>query len=181
VATSQDLSFLPSQKRASIEVKVLGRNNHDQPLPSERGHLKETKTHNAQRKSDENKGDARVGIGPSAEGATMEHYRAALESGRLCTTLEEVREHFRSVYHDKGNNRLLCEACGTMTTWRCGLCDKAMCTTMNTVWTGNKCILAYHSHDFFGLSWSDKAQLEGKDVRSWTPPSNIVVSKKHGR
>ncbi|KAL7426418.1 hypothetical protein ACHAXH_000332 [Discostella pseudostelligera] len=96
----------------------------------------------------------------------MEHYQAALESGRLCTTLEEVHE-----LQDLWNQ----------TTWRCGLCDKAMCTTTNRVWTGNKCILAYHSNEFFGLSQSDRAQLEGKDVRSWTPPSNIVVSKKHGR
>ena len=82
-----------------------------------------------------------------------------------------------SVYVDAGNNRLPCEACGTMTTWRCGLCDKAMWTTIKRKWSGNKCILAYHSHEFFGLSRSDKAQLEGKDVRSWTAPNNYVVSK----
>ena len=136
-----------------------------------------TRTHKARRKSDVDKVNARVGIGPSAEGATMEHYQAALASGRLCSTLEEIREHFMSVYVDAGNNRLPCEACGTMTTWRCGLCDKAMCTTIKRKWSGNKCILAYHSHEFFGLSRSDKAQLEGKDVRSWTAPNNYVVSK----
>jgi len=94
-----------------------------------------------------------------------------------CQAKDEIREHFRSVYNDKGNNRQPCEACGTQTTWRCGLCEKAMCTTTNRVWTGNKCILAYHSHNFFGLSRSDRVQLEGKDVRTWTPPSNIAVSK----
>jgi hypothetical protein len=46
-----------------------------------------------------------------------------------CQAKDEIREHFRSVYNDKGNNRQPCEACGTQTTWRCGLCEKAMCTT----------------------------------------------------
>ncbi len=57
------------------------------------------------------------------------------------------------------------------------MCEKAMCTTTKRKWSGNTCILAYHSNEFFGLSRSDRAQLEGKDVRSWTPPNNYVLSK----
>lgn len=122
-------------------------------------------------------GNERVGIRPSAEGVTMDQYKAALESGRLCTTLDEIREHFLSVYLDKVNNQLACEACGQKTIWRCGLCLKAMYTTRKRTWSGGRCIFAYHSHDFFGLSWSDKAKLEGKDIWNWTPPNSYVVSK----
>ncbi|KAL7425562.1 hypothetical protein ACHAXH_000395 [Discostella pseudostelligera] len=160
-----------SQFRIRLSVQMLSYNPVDNMYPGDKTFRINTKTHKARRKSDVDNVDARVGIGPSAEGATMDHYQAALASGRLCSTLEEIREHFMSVYVDAGNNRLPCEACGTMTTWRCGLCDKAMCTTIKRKWSGNKCILAYHSHEFFGLSRSDKAQLEGKDVRSWTAPN----------
>ena len=165
-----------AQFRTKLSEQMLCYNPVDNLYPGDNAFRISTRMPEARRKSGEN-GDARVGIGPSADGVTMEQYQFTLESGRLCTTVDEIREHFRSVYNDKGNNRQPCEACGTQTTWRCGLCEKAMCTTTNRVWTGNKCILAYHSHDFFGLSRSDRAQLEGKDVRTWTPPSNIAVSK----
>jgi hypothetical protein len=165
-----------AQFRTKLSEQMLCYNPVDNLYPGDNAFRISTRMPKARRKSGEN-GDARVGIGPSADGVTMEQYQFTLGSGRLCTTVDEIREHFRSVYNDKGNNRQPCEACGTQTTWRCGLCEKAMCTTTNRVWTGNKCILAYHSHDFFGLSRSDRAQLEGKDVRTWTPPSNIAVSK----
>ena len=163
-----------SQFQIKLSEQMLAYKPVDNLYPGDKTFRISTKTHKARRKSDE---DERVGIGPSAEGVTMEHYRAALGSGRLCSTLEEICEHFSSVYSDKGNNQLACEACGQKTIWRCGLCAKAMCTTRKRSWSGGKCIFAYHSHEFFGLSRSDKAELEGKDLRSWTPPNNYVVSK----
>jgi len=163
-----------SQFRLRLSEQMLGYNPIDNLYAGDKTFWISTKTHKARRKSDD---DERVGIGPSAEGFTMDHYKAALESGRLCSTVEEIREHFASVYPDKGNNLLPCEACGQKTLWRCGLCNKAMCTTRKRAWTGGRCIFAYHSHDFFGLSRSDKAELEGKDLRVWAPPNNYVIAK----
>lgn len=65
--------------------------------------------------------DGRVKSCPTDSGITMDHYREAVESGRLCLSLEDIREHFSSVYSDKGNNRKPCEVCGEQTIWRCGL------------------------------------------------------------
>ena len=48
-------------------------------------------------------------IDPSPEGVTLDHYKAALKHGRLCTTLEEIREHSASIYQDKGNNAAVCK------------------------------------------------------------------------
>ena len=108
-------------------------------------------------------------------GVTLESYRAAVESGRLCTTAEELREHFYSVVQNKGNNRQPCEVCGEQTIWRCTLCEKPMCTKSKKAWNGAKCIFQYHNHTFFGLSRSDHSVLHGKELRTWVPPSDYAV------
>lgn len=121
--------------------------------------------------------DGRVSSGPTKEGVTMEHYIAAVQSGRLCSTVEEIREHFYSVYSNKGSNSTPCEVCGEKTIWRCGLCKKPMCTRRSKGWNGGKCIFQYHNHDFFGLSRSDHNLLHGKELRTWMKPNDYVVSK----
>ena len=100
-----------------------------------------------------------------------------MESGRLCLTIEDIREHFYSVTADKGNNSIHCEVCGIKTIWRCGLCKKAMCTRKKKGWNGGKCIFQYHNHDFFGLSRTDHEKLVGKDLRTWEAPNDHVISK----
>lgn len=172
VDVKKRMSF--SQFRIKLSEQMLGYNPVNNLYPGDKTFRISTKTHKARRKSDE---DERVGLGPSAEGVTMDHYKAALESGRICSTLDEIRKHFAGVYADKGNNQLACEACGKKTIWRCGLCAKAMCTTRNRAWSGGTCIFTFHSHEFFGLSRSDRAELEGKDLRGWTPPNTYVMSK----
>lgn len=172
VDVKKRMSF--SQFRIQLSEQMLGYSPVNNLYPGDKTFRISTKTHKARRNSDE---DERVGLGPSAEGVTMDHYKAALKSGRICDTLDEVREHFAAVYADKGNNLQACEACGKKTIWRCSLCQKAMCTTRNRAWSGGKCIFTYHSHEFFGLSRSDRVELEGKDVRGWTPPNNYVVLK----
>ena len=128
-------------------------------------------------KSDESDDDARRIVKTKTTGVTMENYEAAVESGRLCGTAEELREHFYSVNQDKGNNRKPCEVCGESTIWRCELCNKPLCTKDKKKWNGAKCIFQYHNHDFFGLSRSDHNLLHGKDLRTWVPPTDYVVSK----
>ena len=130
------------------------------------------------RKSDEsNDNDRNTSKRTKEGGVTLESYREAVESGRLCATAEELREHFYSVEQNKGNNRQPCEVCGEPTIWRCNLCKKAMCTKSKKAWNGAKCIFQYHNHDFFGLSRSDHSVLHGKEMRTWVKPSDYVVSK----
>ena len=107
----------------------------------------------------------------------MEHYIKAVQSGRLCSTVEEIREHFYSVYSNKGSNSLPCEVCRENTVWRCELCEKLMCTRKKKGWNGGKCIFQYHNHDFFGLSRSDHNLLHGKELRTWTKPNDFIVLK----
>ena len=173
-AIPQKLRMSFSQFRIRLSEQMLTYNPVDNLYPGDKTFRISTKTHKTRRTSDE---DGTVRVGPSADGVTLEQYKAALESGRLCITLEQIREHFFSVYADKGNNQLACEVCGTKTIWRCGKCAKPMCTTRKRTWSGGRCIFAYHSHDFFGLSRSDKVELEGKDIRTWTSPNSYVVSK----
>ncbi len=54
---------------------MLGYNPVNNLYPGDKTFRSSTKTHKARRKSDE---DDRVGMGPSAEGVTMDHYKAAL-------------------------------------------------------------------------------------------------------
>jgi predicted RNA-binding Zn-ribbon protein involved in translation (DUF1610 family) len=129
------------------------------------------------RKSDESDDDSMIVIKKTKPGVTMENYKAAVESGRLCDTLEDLREHFYSVTQDKGNNRKPCEVCGENTIWRCELCLKPMCTKDKKKWNGAKCIFQYHNHAFFGLSRSNHNLLHGRDLRTWVPPSDYVVSR----
>ena len=108
----------------------------------------------------------------------MEHYREAVKSGQLCMSIEDIREHFYSVYSDtKGNNRQPCEVCREKTIWRCGLCKKPMCTRRRKGWNGVKCIFQYHNHDFFALSRSDHSRMHGQDLKTWVKPTDYVVSR----
>ena len=169
VEVKRRMSF--SSFRARLSEQMLGYNPAMNFYPGDKTFRMSTQAPKGRRKSDEDH------INTSPEGVTLEHYKAALQGGRLCATLEEIREHFSSVYPDKGNNAAACEACGSKTIWRCGKCGKAMCTTRKRTWSGGTCIFKYHSHDFFGLSRSDKEQIEGKSIRTWTPPNNYVISK----
>lgn len=164
--------------RLRLSEQMLTYNPINNLYPGDSLLREHTKSHKKRRKSNESDSDARIGNGPTrAGGATIEHYKAAVESGRLCSTVEEIREHFYSVYQNKGNNRLPCEVCGELTIWRCGFCDKPMCTKRKKGWNGGKCIFRYHSHEFFGMSRSDHNLLHGMDLRTWVPPSDFVVSK----
>jgi hypothetical protein len=160
-----------SSFRIRLSEQMLAYNPTMNWYPGDKTFRVNTQAPKGRRKSDED----RIELSP--DGATLEHYKAAVKCERLCFTLEEIREHFLSVYPDKGNNAAVCEACGSKTIWRCGKCGKAMCTTRKRAWSGGTCIFKYHSYEFFGLSRSDKEEIEGKSVRTWTAPTNVVIAK----
>ena len=70
-----------SQFRIQLSEQMLGYNPVDNLYPGDNTFRISTQTPKAQRKLDENQGDARVGLGPSANGVTMDDYQAALQSG----------------------------------------------------------------------------------------------------
>jgi hypothetical protein len=59
-----------------------------------------------QRRSEESDDDMRVGFVSSRAGVTLEHYKESVELGRLCSTIEDIHEHFYSVCPNKGNSRI---------------------------------------------------------------------------
>ena len=128
-----------------------------------------TQKHKSRRSSEDD--DKRY----SNDGVTMENYKLALESGRLCSTITELQEHFGSV--DKTTNLSKCEVCGDKTIWKCNKCGKSLCTTKKRNWNGGKCIFTYHSHEFFGLSRSDCKDLFGNKIETWRPLTEAAMAK----
>jgi hypothetical protein len=173
IDVKQRMSF--AAFRIRLSEQMIGYNSAMNVYPGDKSFRESSQVHKGRRNSDEDRDQDR--IDPSPEGVTLDHYKAALKGGRLCTTLEEIREHFASIYQDKGNNAAVCEACGSKTIWRCGKCAKAMCTQKKRRWDGGSCIFRYHSHEFFGLARSDKQEIEGKSVRKWSAPTSYVILK----
>lgn len=171
VEVKKRMSF--AQFRMRLSEQMLKYNPTDNLYPGDTK-MREYTQNNKKRRSSI---DGRVKSCPTDSGITMDHYREAVESGRLCLSLEDIREHFSSVYSDKGNNRKPCEVCGEQTIWRCGLCLTPMCTRQAKGWNGGKCIFQYHNHDFFGLSRSDHSKMHRQDLKTWVRPTDYVVSR----
>mmetsp|Transcript_12411 Transcript_12411/g.26936 ORF Transcript_12411/g.26936 Transcript_12411/m.26936 type:complete len:326 (+) Transcript_12411:1665-2642(+) len=94
-------------------------------------------------------------------------------SPRLCGDLLNIKKHFASI--KTGGNRMRCEVCGELTTFKCGLCNKYICMFNKKKFGGGQCALAYHDDSFFGLSKSDSADLFGKSKMDWMPPSQHKI------
>jgi len=108
------------------------------------------------------------------------HERYALASTgkhpRCCNTSGDLKAHFESMYTSKGRNIKPCEMCGEGTIWKCRLCNKSLCLFRKRGWAGGKCIMDYHSHEFFGLSRSDSIELYGKQS-GWRPPDERALRR----
>jgi len=62
----------------------------------------------------------------SNDGLTLQVFMRARGLPRFCKTLDEISNHFSSI--TKMNNGCKCEVCGEKTIWRCGICNRNLCT-----------------------------------------------------
>ena len=63
---------------------------------------------------------------------------------------------------------------------KCKLCGKLMCTMDKRKWNGGRCVLLFHSEEFFGLARSDYKTVYGKEVSAWKPPSKQTIERNEG-
>ena len=52
-----------------------------------------------------------------------------------------------------------------------------MCTKNDRKWDGMKCLMIYHSHEFFGLSRSDHKKVHKQTLHSWRAPTDDAMEK----
>ena len=64
---------------------------------------------------------------------------------------------------------------------KCKLCGKLMCTMDKRKWNGGRCVLLFHSEEFFGLARSDYKTVHGKEVSAWKPPSKQTIERHERR
>ena len=89
-------------------------------------------------------------------GMTVANFQKAMHLCRFSHdgNLNKLQEHFASI--TKKTNKMICEVCGDVTDWRCGLCNKSMCITNGArKWNGADCIMKFHNPSFWGLARSD--------------------------
>ncbi len=116
------------------------------------------------------------------DGLSVSNVKKARESDRICETLDELYDHWKSFKRD-GNART-CEVCGKNTLWKCSKCGgkhgKPICAPSSRNWHEG-CILAAHNISFFGLTRSDSADVHKKNIDSWTPPTQTLISRNKRR
>ena len=62
--------------------------------------------------------------------------------------------------------------CNEKTLWKCGLCDKRVCTMKKGKFKGDQCALQFHDDAFFGLTKSDDRAMCGRKAgKTWEPPN----------
>jgi len=115
----------------------------------------------------------------SNDGLTLQVFMRARGLPRFCKTLDEISNHFSSI--TKMNNGCKCEVCGEKTIWRCGICNRNLCTMDRRTWNGARCVLRYHNEEFFGLARSDYKSIHGKSVDKWTPPDDAAIARNARR
>jgi hypothetical protein len=94
---------------------------------------------------------------------------------QCCNTADDLKAHSKSV--QKTTNARPCEVCGKLSIWKCTQCGKHMCTKNDRKWDGMKCLMIYHSHEFFGLSRSDHKKVHKQTLHSWRAPTDDAMEK----
>ncbi len=110
----------------------------------------------------------------SNDGLTLQVFMRAQGLPRFCETLDEMTKHFSNIV--KMDNGCKCEVCREKTIWRCGVCNKNVCTMNKRTWNGDKCVLTYHNEEFCGLARSDYKSIHSKSVDKWTPPDDAAIA-----
>ncbi len=100
----------------------------------------------------------------------------AKTNGRICTTIDDLDDHFQSVY--KSNNAAPCEVCGKNTKWRCGKCDDSpICVLKDRVFKGAQCLTALHNESYFGLTRHDKKHVHKQHLNQWEAPTTTEIRR----
>ena len=98
-------------------------------------------------------------------GVNAENFQIAQK--RLCGPLDELEVHIKSIQqHTWGSN---CEVCGAKAYYKCGECNKFVCSP-TTRGDGKACHISLHNDSFFGLARCD-SKLHNRVVSRWKSPS----------
>jgi hypothetical protein len=98
---------------------------------------------------------------------------------RLCQDFVSLQAHVQSAY--KVKNRQICEICGEICWYKCGICDVPIHFFPSQGKDKFKgFFIKYHDCKSFGLARSDYT-LMGRNVCEWTPASRIMegANKTH--
>ena len=94
---------------------------------------------------------------------------------RLCgNDLSLLKEHLLS--YEKTSGRL-CEICGNICYWRCGICNKCTCFKQDNAVTTILCCLDFHDDHYFGLARCDRQTIFGETTKKFKKPSATKIRK----
>ena len=93
--------------------------------------------------------------------------------------LNKLQVHLKGI--TKKTNKMICEVCGEVTYWTCGICKKWICTTDGArKWNGAECAISFHNPTFWGSARSD-VHLHNTKQSDWTPPMKQMIKRNEDR
>mmetsp|Transcript_26912 Transcript_26912/g.45854 ORF Transcript_26912/g.45854 Transcript_26912/m.45854 type:complete len:257 (+) Transcript_26912:617-1387(+) len=165
--------FTFSSFRQTLSEQMLKYDPRDDNYPGDSG-FRTSKRQPKKRRQSEVSDD-----NDSGSGLTVQVFKKARVTPRLCGNLSDLEKHFQSM--DKGTSSKTCEVCGKNTLWTCGICKKPLCVMDSRKWNGAKCVLAFHNNLFFGLARSDAAAVHGETTKSWRAPGRTARARNARR